>query len=109
MLIEKPIKVGEIISIMLVTTQEIIAKLHHINADSSIEIIEPLNLNIAVDQTGTPVIQMLPMMVSAGDSKKAVTILRSHYIIMQLASEQAKNGYLRNTTGLDIPASSLRL
>ena len=102
MLIENStIKPGDIVSIMLVTGQEIIAKLLDHTTDG-IAVSEPLNLNVGMDQAGNPAVQLVPMMISSRESKAKVPLLRSHYILLSLASDSAKAGYIRNTTGLEI-------
>lgn len=108
MLVDKSIKTlksGDIVSIMLSTGQEIVAKL--VEQDSTnITVTGPLVLHVMSDAQGRPVAQMIPMMMSADASGK-IELQRSHVIMMVLSADSARQGYMKNTTGLEIPTSSV--
>lgn len=107
MLLQKPIEGGDIVTIKLTTGEELIAKLVTINTDS-ITISKPLIVNLAQDpRTGSVGIQMLPYFVLTGEPEAKLTISNAHIVVKTPAAEQAKNGYLQNTTGLTMaPAST---
>jgi len=107
MLIQKStISQGDIISIKLVTTEEIIAKFHsEVNGVVTIE--KPLLLSLTMDQrSGQPSVQMLPFWILSAETPK-IELQKSHILAMVLSNDGAKKGYLQNTSGLVMPTSGL--
>lgn len=107
MLLQKPIESGDIIAIKLSTGEELIAKLNSVGNDN-IVISKPLTVTLAQDpRTGSVGIQMLPYFVLCGDADAKLTIKDSHIVTRTLANENAKSGYIQNTTGLTVASSGL--
>lgn len=106
MLINQILKVGDIVSIKLVSNEEIVAKLVEQTTDK-VTISKPLLLNISIDErVGKPGLQMFPFFLLGADPDDKITLRRDHIIAMVLSREDVKNGYVHNTTGLTIPTSS---
>lgn len=108
MLVEKSTKAcqsGDIVTMMLSTGQEIVAKLVEQNS-THITVTNPLVLHVMADAQGRPVAQMIPMLMSS-DALGKIELQRSHVIVMAMAADSARQGYVKNTTGLEIPTSSV--
>lgn len=101
MLIQKKIESGDIITILLTNGQELMAKLVSENT-GSITVTKPVVINIGSDGSGNVGIQMLPYFVITSEPDAKLEIKDSHIITRTLSNEQAKNGYIRNTTGLSV-------
>lgn len=106
MLLQKPLEAGDIVTIKIITGEEIIAKLTSL-ANDHIVIAKPLVVNLGQDRNGNVGIQMLPYFVLTGEPDAKLTINNQHIITKTLSTEQAKNGYLQNTTSLTMaPANA---
>jgi len=106
MLISKPISQGEVIDIKLITGEEIISKVVDIS-EESITIQKPMQLSIGMDDRTKQVgIQMVPYFLLCSDHDAKLTIKNIHIIVSALANEQAKAGYIQNTTGLKVATST---
>ena len=106
MLLQKPMEPGDILTIKMVTGEELIAKLSSIGNDHLV-ITKPLVVNLGQDRNGNVGIQMLPYFVLTCDPDAKLTISNQHIITKTLAAEQAKAGYLQTTTGLTLaPANA---
>ena len=102
MLIAKPITPGDIVTLKLITNDELIAKVAGITADA-ITITKPMQIAIGVDErTGRPGIQMSPYFLLCADHDSNITISNAHILVRTLANDNAKNGYIQNTTGLTV-------
>ena len=101
----KPSKIGpnDVVSIKLINNEEIIAKVVSID-NNSYTISKPLILNVFMDErTGNSGISMAPYFMLSADPDANFQVDRSHMICITLTNDQAKAGYIKNTTGLDIP------
>lgn len=97
---------GDILTIKMITGEELLAKLVSLAPDH-IVITKPLIVNIGQDRNGNVGIQMLPYFILTGEQDAKLTISNQHIITKTVATEQAKNGYLQNTTGLTLaPANA---
>lgn len=106
MLLQKPLEAGDVLTLKMITGEEILAKLVSIAADHVV-ITKPLVVNLGQDRNGNIGIQMLPYFLLTGETDAKLTIQNQHIITKTLATEQAKNGYLQNTTGLTLaPANA---
>lgn len=107
MLLQKStMEAGDILTIKMITGEELLAKLVSVGNDH-IVISKPLIVNLGQDRNGNVGIQMLPYFLLTGDPDAKLTISNQHIIVKTLATEQAKNGYLQNTTGLTLaPANA---
>ena len=108
MLIEKlDMKAGDIVTIKLINSDELIAKLVDIN-DINVTIEKPLLLGIAVNpDTNKPAINMLPFWVMSVDNKTKLTLQRSHILVLAKSNTEAKNGWVQFTSGIVMPGSSV--
>ncbi len=107
MLIQKPIGINDIVSIKLITGDELIAKLASVSQDT-ISISKPMTVTVGVDErTGQVGIQMSPYFVLCADSDINITLKNAHILVYTLASEAAKSGYIQNTTGLKVSSKSV--
>lgn len=104
MLIEKTVKLGDIVSVKLVSSEEIVAKL--VEQDiNTVTISKPLVLSISVDErTGKPGLQMYPFFMLGADTDDKITLQRNHIIALVVSREDVKAGYVQNTTGITIPS-----
>ena len=100
MLIEKSIEDNDIVSVKLITNDEIIAKL--VSQDAiSITLQKPLTMNLSLDdRTGRPAIQMLPFFILGAKPDAKITLRRDHVLVLTLSNDEAKSGYIHNTSGL---------
>jgi hypothetical protein len=106
MLIEKTIDTNDVISIKLTTQEEIICKLAAQDA-TTVTVQRPLSMNLSMDErTGRPAIQMLPFFLLGAKPDAKLVLQRSHILVMTVSNDEAKAGYIHNTSGLTIPTSS---
>lgn len=92
MLINKGISAGEVVSIKLISGEEIIARLEEDGIDQ-IKISKPLLVAAGPQGLG-----MMPFVFLAEDANMSVK--HSHIIIMALAKKDAASQYLQGTTGI---------
>jgi hypothetical protein len=108
MLIQKQAEVNDIVSIKLITNEEIIAKLLQ-QDDHTVAIQKPMIMALAPDDNRGLAIQMMPLFTLGGQSDARIQLQRSHIIFMMLANDEAKAGYIHNTSGLISPAQGGRI
>jgi len=103
MLIEKAIEANDVVTIKLVTQEEIVAKF--VSQDTNtVTIQKPVLLNVSIDEkTGRPGIQMLPFFVLGANSDSKITLKHIHIITMLTAADEVKSGYIHNTSGIAVP------
>jgi hypothetical protein len=106
MLLQKPLEAGDVLTIKMITGEELIAKLVSINPDNVV-ISKPLIVNLGQDRNGNVGIQMLPYFILTGDPDAKLTISNQHIIVKTAAAEQAKAGYLQTTTGLTVATTNV--
>ena len=105
MLINKQLSDGDVLSLKLVSGEELIAKLVSTGTDS-INVQKPLVVNLAMDERTKQVgIQMTPYFILCADPDATLTIRESHILVKTLANDAAKSGYIEMTTGLKISSS----
>ena len=92
MLINKGITAGEVVSIKLISGEEIIARLEEDGVDQ-IKITKPLLVAAGPQGLG-----MMPFVFLAEDS--TMTVKQSHIIVMAIAKKDAASQYLSGTTGI---------
>ena len=94
---------NDIISIKLITSEELVAKLVESN-DDYITITKPLVINIGMDQaTNQMQLQMLPSFIFTGKPDAKLKISTLQIICVTLSDENAKSAYIKNTTSLAMP------
>jgi hypothetical protein len=108
MLIQKQAEPNDIVAIKLITNEEIVAKLIH-QDDNSVTIQKPLIMALAPDDKRGLAIQMMPFFTLGGQSDARIQLQRSHIIFMILSNDEAKAGYIHNTSGLVAPAQGGRI
>jgi hypothetical protein len=94
MLIQKPAGIGDIVSIKLISGEEIIGRL---DADTteSIRLDRPKSVTIAKDGLG-----MMPFMFLGGSD--TFIIKHIHIIVMVMAEKSAADQYVQGTTGISL-------
>jgi hypothetical protein len=92
MLLSKPITAGEVVSIKLISGEEIIARLDEEHTDHVI-LAKPLSVSIGPNGLG-----MMPFMFL--NSSNTVNIKQSHIIAMGVAKKEASDQYIQGTTGI---------
>lgn len=109
MLVENNVARDDVVALKLITGDELIAKLAD-QSDGEIVITRPLALQIGVDpKTNQLGLQMIPAFMLAASMDSRFTISRSHVVCISRAAEDAKAGYIRNTTNLVVPGQQGRL
>jgi hypothetical protein len=93
MLIDRGMSSGEVVSIKLVTGEEIIAKLIEETA-TDYKISKPMVLSVGQQGMG-----MIPMMFTV-DPEKDLKINKSSVIVVSNTETQFANQYLQGTTGI---------
>lgn len=92
MLIEKPVAVGDIVSIKLSSSEEIIARLEEETADY-VKVSRPLAVTLGPQGLG-----MIPYMFLY--AKDTVTFKQQFIVVMGPAKKDAADQYLSGTTGI---------
>ena len=105
MLLQKPMEAGDILTIKMITGEEMLAKLVSTGNDH-IVVTKPLIVNLGQDRNGNVGIQMLPYFLLTCEPDAKLTISNQHIITKTLATDQAKGGYLQNTTGLTLASAN---
>ncbi len=108
MLIQKQAETNDIVAIKLVTNEEIIAKLVQ-QDDKTVTIQRPMIMTLSQNDRNGLAIQMIPFFSLGGQADARVQLQRSHIIFMMLSNDEAKAGYIHNTSGLEIPAQGSRI
>lgn len=94
LLIRKPAKVGEIVTLKLSSGEEIIARLDADN-DGKLKLHRPMTLSYTAQGVG-----MTPWMITAGEDN-VVEIDRDRWVIsMSTTGKQTADQYIEGTTGI---------
>ena len=108
MLLQKPIQPNDVVTLKLITGEELIARLVD-NTNGKVTISKPMVVNLAQDpRTGTVGIQMLPYFLLTGNPDAKLSIDDKNVLVMTLSNDQAKNSYTQNSSGIAV-ASGLSL
>lgn len=94
MLINKGITTGEVVSIKLISGEEIIARLEEDTTDS-VKLNRPLSVSIGPSGLG-----MMPFMFLAASD--TISIKHSHIISMAVTKKEASDQYIQGTTGIKL-------
>lgn len=92
MLISKGISVGEIVSIKLISGEEIISKLEEENTDY-IKVSRPLTVSLGPQGLG-----MIPFVFLA--QAETIKLNMNHVMVLAPAKKDAADQYLQGTTGI---------
>ena len=92
MLLSKPVKIGETVSLKLITGEEIIARLEEETADA-VKIYKPLMVTVGAQGLG-----MMPFIFLNGSD--TLTIKMQHVVAMGMAKKDAADQYVQGTTGI---------
>lgn len=104
MLIENPVKQGDIISLKLMTGEELVCKLKS-KENNVWTVYNPLVLVISPDQSGNQSVNVIPYMF--GQNKdNSVKISDDKVLAHCLTQENIKNQYIEMTTGIKIANSN---
>lgn len=95
MLIDKGVTAGEVVSLKLISGEEILAKLVEETA-TEYKVSKPLVLSVGQQGLG-----MIPLMFTI-DPEKDIKISKSSVIVISNTDKQFANQYLQGTTGLAI-------
>lgn len=94
MLITKGVSVGEVVSLKLISGEEIIARLEEDNTDT-VKLNRPLSINIGPNGLG-----MMPFIfLNASDN---LEIKKQHIIAMGESKKDAADQYVQGTTGIKL-------
>jgi hypothetical protein len=108
MLIQKQADSNDIVSIKLITNEEIIARLVQ-QDDSTVTIQRPLIMAITPDDKGRIAIQMMPFFSLGGRPDARIQLQRSHMLFMTISNDEARAGYIQNTSGIEVPSQGGRI
>lgn len=92
MLLQKPMATGDVVSIKLISGEEIIARLEEDTADS-VKISKPLAVTLGPQGLG-----MIPFMFLV--NKDEVTLKHQHILAMGPSKKDAADQYMQGTTGI---------
>lgn len=92
MLLQKPIAVGDVVSIKFITGEEIIARLDGENNDT-VTVSKPLTVSLGPQGLG-----MIPFMFLG--AKDTFDLKHSHILAMCPSKKEAADQYLQGTTGI---------
>lgn len=109
MLLTNSLKVNDIVSIKLISGEEIIAKVVD-NEGTCLVVTKPMTMSVGIDPTTNKAgIQMTPIWVLGADSNQEFPILKTNIICVLKSSTAAVSEYTRQNTGLITPKSSVNL
>lgn len=108
MLIQKPIQPNDVITLKLITGEELITRLvDHTNG--KITVSKPMVVNLAQDpRTGSVGIQMLPYFLLTGNPDAKLALDEKNVMVMTASNDQAKNSYTQSSSGI-VAASGFSL
>lgn len=107
MLLQKPIQPNDVVTLKLITGEELIARLVD-NTNGKVTISKPMVVNLGQDRTGNIGIQMLPYFLLTGNPDAKLTLDDRNVLVMTLSNDQAKNSYTQSSSGITV-ASGLSL
>lgn len=92
MLISKGVSVGEVVSVKLISGEEIIAKLEE-ETSEYIKVSKPLTVSLGPQGLG-----MIPFVFLAHSDK--IKLNMNHVMVLSAAKKEAADQYLQGTTGI---------
>ncbi len=92
MLLEKPIASGDVVSIKLISGEELIARLDS-ETNDTVKITKPLTVSLGPQGLG-----MIPFVFLG--NKETVTLKQSHILVMMPSKKDAADQYMQGTTGI---------
>lgn len=92
MLIEKPLSTGDVVSVKLISGEEIIARLEE-ETDAYIKVSKPLTVTLGPQGLG-----MIPFVFLS--AKDTITIKHTHVLTMSPSKKEAADQYMEGTTGI---------
>jgi hypothetical protein len=107
MLLQKPIQPNDVVTLKLITGEELITRLVD-QTNGKITVSKPMVVNLGQDRTGNIGIQMLPYFLLTGNPDAKLTLDEKNVIVMTLSNDQAKNSYTQSSSGIAV-ASGLSL
>lgn len=105
MLVSKAFRQGDILTLKLSSGEEVICRFVE-QSESDITITKPLTMTLmqVPNQPGQAAVGFVPFMVGVADDAH-IRITRSNIIAFSPAAPNAASGYMRSTSGLEIPTS----
>jgi hypothetical protein len=101
MLLQKPIQPNDVVTLKLITGEELIARLVD-QTNGKITISKPMIVNLGQDRTGNIGIQMLPYFILTGNPDAKLTLDEKNIIVMTISNDQAKNSYTQSSSGITV-------
>ena len=101
MLLQKPMQDNDVVTIKLITGEELIARMVS-NANGKITIIKPMAVSLGQDRAGNIGIQMVPYFVLTGNPDAKLVLDERNVIVITLTNEQAKNSYIQSSSGIAV-------
>lgn len=98
LLIKKPIKSGDIVTIKLETSEELIAKVESDTGDV-LQLSKPMTLSYGAQGVG-----MTPWLITANQESQ-IELPKSRIITMTLTMKNAADQYIQGTTGIKTVSS----
>lgn len=92
MLLEKPISSGDVVSVKLISGEEIIARFEEESSDTT-KISKPMSVSLGPQGLG-----MIPFMFLG--NKEKISLKNLHIISMVPAKKEAADQYMQSTTGI---------
>ncbi len=92
MLFEKPIASGDVVSIKLISGEELIARFEE-ETNDTVKVSKPLTVSLGPQGLG-----MIPF-VFLGNKEK-ITLKQQHIIVMMPSKKEAADQYMQGTTGI---------
>ena len=103
MLLEKKLEKNDIVTVKLVTGEELVGKAVKLPADSGVlELAKPFVLGMQQNQQGAIGLGFGPFMFGISD-EGTVVIENGTYIVVARARDEIRTAYTKSTTGLEVP------
>ena len=113
MLVKRPLEINDIVAVKLVSGEELIGKLVSLPNSGSKRISLTKPIVLGMQQQQNPTTGQLsvglgfgPFMLGISDDE-TVELEEHAYLTFSKARDEVKNAYLKSTTGLEVPPSSL--
>lgn len=99
---------GDIVTIKLISGEELLAKIERVDQEGY-EVRKPLVMNLvqvpgSATQAG---VVFVPFLISS-DEKEPVYLEKRNIVAIAKPNKEAQRGYVKNTTGLDLPGAGIK-
>jgi hypothetical protein len=107
---KKTVSAGDIVSLRLVSGEEVVAKLKELT-DKSVVLTKPVSAQLVMNAPGQGGVVLMPFMLTI-DEKTDIEVGLEKVVAMALSRKEAKDQYITQTSGLavasNIPNAPLR-